>query len=299
MDGGDRVARLECRRSGSPARVLRDRAPVPPPGPRDQCDVANRTGTPGAGTERPPGAVPTVDRAWTLRGVVIVTVVIAAVVAAHLAGVWDNVRRENGTAITRAIDDYGTAGPVIYIAAYALGVVLFVPGLPMTLVGGVAFGPLLGAVYVWIGATIRATCAFLVARYGLRDSVERWVAGTPRLARIDAAVARDGWRIVAITRLVPLFPFNVQNYAYGLTRIRFAVYVVASAICITPATVAYTFAAGAVFRDGYDVYRTSLYLSVAAALILLLSFAPRYIRRRSVAAGDLFVPMAIMSAVLA
>jgi uncharacterized membrane protein YdjX (TVP38/TMEM64 family) len=171
--------------------------------------------------------------------------------------------------------------------AYALGVVLFVPGLPMTIVGGVAFGPLWGALYVWIGATTGAALAFLVARYGLRAMVERWVARTPRLARIDAAVARDGWRIVAISRLIPLFPFNLQNYAYGLTRIGFLAYLTTSAVCMIPATIAYTFAAGAAFGGDRDLYRALLYVSLAAALIVLLSWLPRYLRRRSAAVGDL------------
>jgi uncharacterized membrane protein YdjX (TVP38/TMEM64 family) len=75
----------------------------------------------------------------------------------------------------------------------------------MTLLAGLAFGPVRGAAHVWIAATIGAALAFLVARYGLRDLVESWVARNARLARIDEAVAREGWRIVMITRLDPLF----------------------------------------------------------------------------------------------
>src|SRR4030095_6363128 len=146
------------------------------------------------------------------------------------------------------------------IAGYVLAVVLFVPGLPITLLGGLAFGPVWGTVYVSIAATIGAGLAFLVARYGLRGMVEGWVRSNARLSRMDGAVARDGWRIVMITRLVPLFPFNLQNYAYGVTRIGFWAYLTTSAVCMIPATVAYTFAAGALSRGGGDLRWTLGYL---------------------------------------
>ena len=168
----------------------------------------------------------------------------------------------------------------------------------MTLLGGLAFGPVRGAAYVWIAATIGAALAFLVARYGLRGLVEGWVARNARLARIDEAVARDGWRIVMITRLVPLFPFNLQNYTYGVTRIGFWAYLSTSAVCMIPATVAYTFAGGALSRGGGDLRWTLGYLAVAGVLIVLVSLIPRYLERRNRAAGAL-LKMAILLPVLA
>jgi len=194
-------------------------------------------------------------------------------------------RFENLSRLTEAIEGHGVLGPVIFISAYALGVVFFVPALPMTLLGGLAFGPVRGAAYVWVAATIGAALAFLVARYGLRGLVERWVARNARLTRMDEAVARDGWRIVMITRLVPLFPFNLQNYAYGVTRIGFWAYVTTSAVCMIPATVAYTFAGGALSRGGGDLRRTVGYLAVAGVLIVLVSLIPRYLERRNRVAG--------------
>jgi hypothetical protein len=104
---------------------------------------------------------------------------------------------------------------------------------------------------------------------------------------MDEAVARDGWRIVMITRLVPLFPFNLQNYAYSVTRIGFWAYLTTSAVCMIPATVAYTFAAGALSGGGGDLRRTVGYLAVAGVLIVLVSLIPRYLERRNRAAGAL------------
>jgi uncharacterized membrane protein YdjX (TVP38/TMEM64 family) len=232
------------------------------------------------------------------RAALIVGVILGGVIVARAFGFTAYLRFENLSRLTETIEGYGVLGPVIYIAAYVLGVVFFVPGLPMTLLGGLAFGPVRGAAYVWIAATIGAALAFLVARYGLRGLVEGWVARNARLTRMDEAVARDGWRIVMITRLVPLFPFNLQNYAYGVTQIGFWAYLTTSAVCMIPATVAYTFAGGALSRGGGELRRTVGYLAVAGVLIVLVSLIPRYLERRNRAAGAL-LRMAILLSVLA
>jgi uncharacterized membrane protein YdjX (TVP38/TMEM64 family) len=227
------------------------------------------------------------------RAALIAGVILAGVIVARAFGLATHLRFENLSRLTETIEGYGVLGPVIYIAAYVLGVVFFVPGLPMTLLGGLVFGPVRGAAYVWIAATIGAALAFLVARYGLRGLVEGWVARNARLARMDEAVARDGWRIVMITRLIPLFPFNLQNYAYGVTRIGFWAYLGTSAVCMIPATVAYTFAGGALSRGGGDLRWTLGYLAVAGVLIVLVSLIPRYLERRNRAAGALLVGCAM------
>lgn len=222
-----------------------------------------------------------------LRAVLIVGVILGGVTLARVFGVMAYLRLENLSRLTETIEGYDVLAPLIFIAAYVLGVVFFVPGLPMTLLGGVVFGPVRGAVYVWISATLGAAIAFLVARYGLRGLVQGWVARNARLTRIDRAVARDGWRIVMITRLVPLFPFNLQNYAYGVTRIGFWPYLTTSTLCMIPATVAYTLAGGALSHGGGDLRRTVGSLAVAGVLIVLVSLIPRYLKHRSRAAGAL------------
>jgi len=217
----------------------------------------------------------------------IIAVLVAGVILARALGVTDYLRLENLARLKETIESHGVAGPILYVIGYVLAVVLFVPGLPITLLGGLAFGPVRGTVYVSIAATIGAGSAFLVARYALRKVVEGWVQSNPRLAGMDAAVARDGWRIVMITRLVPLFPFNLQNYAYGLTRIGFWTYLVTSWICMLPGTAAYTFAGGALSEGASDVRRTLVYLAIAGVLIVMVSLIPRMLKRRSQAASDL------------
>ena len=217
----------------------------------------------------------------------VVAVILGGIVIARAFGVMAYLRLENLSRLTETIERYHVLAPVIFIAAYVLGVVFFVPGLPMTVLGGLTFGPVRGTAYVWIAATLGAAIAFLVARYGLRGLVQRWVARSTRLTRVDLAVARDGWRIVMITRLVPLFPFNLQNYAYGVTRIGFWPYLTTSAVCMIPATVAYTLAGGALSHGGGDLRRTVGSLAVAGVLIVLVSLIPRYLKRRSRAARAL------------
>jgi uncharacterized membrane protein YdjX (TVP38/TMEM64 family) len=214
---------------------------------------------------------------------------LAAGVLAWSLGLHDLVRPERLAHLRAAIEAYGAWGPVVYVAGYVVAELLFVPALPLTLLGGLVFGPLWGTVYTWIAAMLAAAAAFLVARHLARDTVERWMADSPRLGRIDAAVERHGWRILTVTRLVPLFPFNLQNFAYGLTRIPFWTYVGVSSICILPGTVAFTLAGGA-FSGGGGPTRVLWTLAAAAMLIVLVSLAPRWLTRRSAAARELLAP---------
>ena len=225
-------------------------------------------------------------QSW-LRPVIVVAVIVAGILAARAFGLGEAIRLENLSRLKRAIEGYGGLAPLIFIAGYVLAAVLFVPGLPMTVLGGVVFGPIWGTVYVWIAATVGAGLAFLVARYAVRTTVERWVQASPRLARVDGQVAEHGWRIVMLTRLVPVFPFNLQNYAYGITRIGFWSYVITSAICMLPGTAAFTFAGGALSDGRGQIRRTLAYLAMAGVLLVLISLIPRWLARRSRLAGEL------------
>jgi uncharacterized membrane protein YdjX (TVP38/TMEM64 family) len=122
----------------------------------------------------------------------------------------------------------GALAPLAFIGAYALAVVALVPAAPLTMVGGAVFGVTLGTAYVLVAATLGCAAAFLAARTLARGLVERRVGSDPRFAAIDRAIAERGRGIVFLIRLSPLFPFTAINYALGLTRIRFADYLVAS-----------------------------------------------------------------------
>jgi uncharacterized membrane protein YdjX (TVP38/TMEM64 family) len=138
--------------------------------------------------------------------------------------------RFDAAALSAWVQDARAAGPAVFIAVYAAATVLFLPGALLTLVGGALFGPVWGTLWNLTGATFGSALAFLIARYLGADWVSRRAG--PRLQRLNDGVADEGWRFIAFVRLVPLFPFNLLNFALGLTRIRFATYVVASAVFI-------------------------------------------------------------------
>jgi uncharacterized membrane protein YdjX (TVP38/TMEM64 family) len=135
----------------------------------------------------------------------------------------------------------GPWGIGLFAIVYAAAAILFVPGSALTIGAGVIYGLGWGFVAVSAGSTLGAAGAFLVARYLARDRVERWAAANPRFAAIDQAVGREGWKIVLLTRLSPVFPFTLLNYLYGLTRVRFGAYVLASWIGMMPGTVLYVY----------------------------------------------------------
>ena len=130
------------------------------------------------------------------------------------------------------VEGSGAAAPLLFMLAYAVATVLFLPGSLLTLAGGALFGPLWGTLYSLTGATLGATLAFLVARYLAADWVTRKASG--KLQQMIEGVENEGWRFVAFVRLVPVFPFNFLNYALGLTRIRLWHYVLASYVCMLP-----------------------------------------------------------------
>jgi uncharacterized membrane protein YdjX (TVP38/TMEM64 family) len=175
--------------------------------------------------------------------------------------------------ITQAITDLGAWGWLVFILLYAIGSVLFFPGSLLTLAGGAIFGPVLGTFYNLSAATLGAGLAFLIARYLAADWVEQKTAG--RLKQVKNGVESEGWRFVAFVRLVPLFPFNLLNYALGLTRIRFAHYLLASYICMLPGAIAFTYlgyAGREAITGSEDLIQKVM---LALALLASAAFLPR------------------------
>jgi uncharacterized membrane protein YdjX (TVP38/TMEM64 family)/rhodanese-related sulfurtransferase len=175
------------------------------------------------------------------------------------------------------LSGFGIWAPLGYIALYAIGTVAFVPGALFALAGGALFGPVWGTVLNLVGATIGAGLAFLIARYVAGDWVTARAGG--RLKRLIDGVEAEGWRFVAFVRLVPLFPFNLTNYALGLTRIRLLSYVVTSIICMAPGAIAYTWLGhagrGALAGDALAIR----YGLIALGLLATIAFVPRLVRR--------------------
>lgn len=171
----------------------------------------------------------------------------------------------------------GLLAPLAYLALYAVGTVVFVPGALFALAGGALFGPFWGALLNLTGATVGASLAFLLARYLAGDWVARR-AGT-RLRRLIEGVEAEGWRFVAFVRLVPLFPFNLTNYALGLTRIGFLPYAVTSFVAMAPGAIAYTWL-GHAGREALAGDASAIrYGLLALGLLAAIAFLPRLVRR--------------------
>jgi len=210
-------------------------------------------------------------RSW--KPLIFLALLVAAVAGVHLSGAAQYLQQEKLQAL---IASYGALAPAIYILVYALAPVLFLPGLPITIVGGIVFGPFWGVVYTITGATIGASLAFLVARYVARDWVSAKLTG-PRWEKLDSEVAQHGWKVVAFTRLIPAFPFNLLNYAFGLTKVPFAHYLVASFVCMLPACIAFIVFSSSLL--GLIKGKVSLTALLGIGLILLVSFIPVFYRR--------------------
>ncbi|MEH2268141.1 MAG: TVP38/TMEM64 family protein [Nostoc sp.] len=138
------------------------------------------------------------------------------------------------------IDSLGAVGAIAFIALYIIATVAFFPGSILTLGAGVIFGAVLGSLYVFIGATLGATAAFLVGRYLARGWVARKIADNKKFAAIDQAVGKEGLKIVLLTRLSPIFPFNLLNYAFGITGVSLQDYFIGS-LGMIPGTIMYVY----------------------------------------------------------
>jgi uncharacterized membrane protein YdjX (TVP38/TMEM64 family) len=198
---------------------------------------------------------------WIGWGAVALVVILALLLLGRQAGEWV-------IGLLASIEGLGTWAPVVFVLAYTLATVAFIPGSILTLAGGALFGIIEGTVYVLIGATLGSTAAFLIARYVARAWVERRIADEQRLEAVDRAVAEDGRKIVFLLRLSPVFPFNLLNYALGLTRVRFIDFLIASPGML-PGIVLYVYSGRlvgdvAALAAGADVERGTGYYAVLA-----------------------------------
>ena len=203
----------------------------------------------------------------------ILGLIIAAIVAIRVTGATKYLDQE---ALRGLIAGYGALAPIIFMLIYTTAPALFFPGLPITIAGGILFGPYWGVIYTIIGSTLGACVAFLVSRYLARN----WISSklrSPRWRRLDEAVERQGWKVVAFTRLIPAFPFNLLNYAFGLTKIKFAHYALTTFFCMLPACIAFI-----VFSSSLlDVIRGRISggFLLGVGLIVLVSLIPLFYRR--------------------
>ena len=186
------------------------------------------------------------------------------------------------------IDQLGVWGPVYFVLFYVLATVLFVPSSVLTLGAGAVFGMLKGSIYSSIAATLGALAAFLIGRYLARDWVAQKIQCNTRFANIDRAVGDQGWKIVGLTRLSPIFPYTLLNYAFGLTQVGLVEYFLASWIGMLPGTVLYVYL-GSLVRVGASGTTSAEWIVRAVGLIatILVTALLTRIARRALAQSAL------------
>jgi uncharacterized membrane protein YdjX (TVP38/TMEM64 family) len=210
---------------------------------------------------------------WIKIGIALVVVAGIVIVARAL-----NIKEQLEN-LDEFISSLGAWGPLVYILIYIGCTVAAVPGSIITIVAGAIFGSLFGVIYVSIGSTVGASLAFLVSRYFARDAIAKSLSKSEKFAKLDKLTEEQGSIIVTITRLVPIFPFNLLNYGFGLTKVPFWTYAFWSWLCMLPGTVLYV-----VVPDGFkQLLKTGrpplTLIIVLAADILILTFLVRHAKK--------------------
>jgi uncharacterized membrane protein YdjX (TVP38/TMEM64 family)/Fe-S oxidoreductase len=217
------------------------------------------------GEERPKGS--------HTKRIILLLLLVTMIVAVRMSGAMQFLEQER---LRTIIQSYGALAPIIYMLTYAVAPALFLPGLPLTIVGGILFGPFWGVFYTIIGSTVGASVAFLISRTIGREWFESELKST-RWKRLDAMVENHGWKAVALTRLIPLFPFNLLNYAFGLTKVKFLHYALATFFCMLPACIAFIVFSSSLLNMLQG--KVTPQFLVGITLIILVSLFPIFYRR--------------------
>jgi len=186
------------------------------------------------------------------KWIVLILIVIGLIVASAILPVKDWIR-----SFINWVQQLGPLGVVVFIAAYALATVLFLPGWIFTVGAGLVYGVVGGTLVALTGAVIGVTLAFIVARYFVRKNIEDYAKKNARFQAIDEAIGKNGWKIIGLLRLSPLIPFNLSNYFYGITAVSLKAYVAISAVGMIPGTLLYAYL-GAIGKAGISGEKTPL-----------------------------------------
>ena len=176
-----------------------------------------------------------------IKPAVLILVLAALIAAARIFGLGEKLGE-----LKNWIAEQGVWGPFIFAGIYALATVAAIPGSALTIAAGALFGSVVGIITVIFGATLGASLCFLIARYFAREAIASSLAKNEKFRRLDKLTEKNGAIIVAITRLVPIFPFNLLNYGFGLTNVPFRIYVLWSFLCMLPGTILYVVGTDAV-----------------------------------------------------
>ncbi|MFH0793740.1 MAG: TVP38/TMEM64 family protein [bacterium] len=202
-----------------------------------------------------------------IKALIFLAVIIALFLIGRFTGVGERLKN-----LQEWINQFGLWAPVVYVLLYTAVTLAAGPGWILTVLAGSIFGSVVGTIVVSAGSVLGASLAFLVARYFLRSVVADWISGKEQFRKLDAMTEKHGAIIVAITRLIPIFPFNLLNFGFGLTRVPFWTYVGWSWLCMLPGTILYVVGADAVTTAiSRKEIPWSLVIVVTAVLAILVA----------------------------
>jgi len=203
--------------------------------------------------------------------------IVAVILLGRHFGLIDQLRDIEG--LQQWFQELGVVGYLVYLMLYIAVAVFMLPASAVTIVAGITFGSVLGGILALISATVGACVAFLLAKYVARDTILAKFGQNPLFKRIEEGVEQNGASFLILTRLVPVFPYNIQNYAYGLTSMKLPTFALVSLITMAPGAFIYAYIAGEIVTQGVSV---SLLLQFTAAGLLLfgVSLIPKYIAKK-------------------
>ncbi|MFH1282708.1 MAG: TVP38/TMEM64 family protein [bacterium] len=178
------------------------------------------------------------------------------------------------------IESFGTLGIFIFLGIYIIAVVAAIPGSALTIAAGALFGSVIGVITVSIGSTVGASLAFLIGRYFARDAVAGWLAKSEKFAKLDLMTEKHGAFIVALTRLFPIFPFNMLNYGFGLTKVKFWTYVLWSWLCMLPGTMVYVIGSDAIVKTTKSGVVPLELIGILVGAVTLLAVLVRFASKK-------------------
>lgn len=207
----------------------------------------------------------------------IIIAIIAVSIMVYKSGLASDLKNINHMQVW--FRKFGAKGYIIYILIYILSCVLMLPGSVLTIIAGAAYGPVTGAIIALIGATLGASASFLIAKYIMKDTIKSVIGKSTIFDKVDNGFKENGYNFLILTRLVPIFPFNVQNYAYGLTGISTCTYIFWTFICMIPGAFIYTYMAGEIVLHGVslDIF---IKFTIAGIILFIISFIPKYIAKK-------------------
>ncbi|MBW1715466.1 MAG: TVP38/TMEM64 family protein [Deltaproteobacteria bacterium] len=211
------------------------------------------------------------------RPILLLGVVIAILVLSYVFGIGERL-----VALRDWIQALGALGPAVFILIYTGAVVAALPGSAITIIAGAIFGSVLGVIVVSIASTLGASLAFLIGRYFARDATAKWLSKREKFKKLDVLTEKHGAIMVALVRIVPIFPFNFVNYGFGLTRVRFWTYVFWSWLCMLPGTVLYVVGTDAIsqaiIQKRVPWTLIGVIIGVGILLVLLVKLARKRLR---------------------